>query len=59
MTRAASAAALAAERLSTEPFPARALRFDSDKELNAENELIRRGERSDIGDLPQGLRMNP
>jgi hypothetical protein len=45
--------------LSTAPFPARALRFDADKELNGENEPIRREERSDIGDLPQGLRMNP
>jgi hypothetical protein len=53
MTSAASAAAplaaAAAERLSTEPFPAaRALRFDADKERNADNEPIRRRDRSNI-----------
>jgi hypothetical protein len=59
MVATTNAAALTAERLSTAPFPARALRFDADKELNGENEPIRREEKSDIGDLPQGLRMNP
>jgi hypothetical protein len=59
MVATANAAAATAKRLSTEPFPARARRFDADKELNAGDESIRRREINDIGGLLQGLRVKP